>query len=72
MKASVIHIHEVAARSGVSVHTIRYYEREGLLPRPERSPSGYRLYPPEAMSCARSPACSSIGSRPRQRERGFD
>lgn len=28
----------------VSRDTVRFYEREGLLPRPRRSPSGYRLY----------------------------
>ncbi len=42
-------IREVAARSGVSVHTLRYYERAGLLPRVERSPSGYRMYPVESV-----------------------
>ncbi|MES0875349.1 Cd(II)/Pb(II)-responsive transcriptional regulator [Sinimarinibacterium thermocellulolyticum] len=29
---------------GVPVETIRYYEREGLLPRAERSTSNYRVY----------------------------
>ena len=29
---------------GVQVETIRYYEAEGLLPKPERSAGGYRLY----------------------------
>jgi len=29
---------------GVSIDTIRYYEREGLLPPPRRRPSGYREY----------------------------
>lgn len=30
--------------TGTNVETIRYYERIGLLPRPARSASGYRLY----------------------------
>ena len=37
-------IGELAARCGVSRDTIRFYEREGLLPRPQRTPSQYRLY----------------------------
>jgi MerR family copper efflux transcriptional regulator len=34
----------VAKRAGVSIDTIRYYEREGLLPEPLRRASGYRSY----------------------------
>lgn len=37
-------IGEVASRAGVSIDTIRYYEREKLLPPPRRRPSGYRDY----------------------------
>lgn len=37
-------IGEVAARGGVNLQTIRYYEREQLLPKPPRLPSGYRFY----------------------------
>lgn len=37
-------IGEIAARSGVSVDTVRYYERRGILPPPTRLPSGYRTY----------------------------
>lgn len=40
-------IGEVAERSGVNLQTIRYYEREQLLPEPPRLPSGYRVYPDE-------------------------
>jgi MerR family transcriptional regulator, copper efflux regulator len=36
---------ELAKRSGVNVETLRFYEREGFLPAPERTPSGYRMYP---------------------------
>jgi redox-sensitive transcriptional activator SoxR len=35
---------EVARRSGVNVETLRYYERRGLLPPPDREPSGHRRY----------------------------
>lgn len=34
----------LAQQAGVAVDTIRYYEREGLLPKPQRRASGYREY----------------------------
>ncbi len=37
-------IGELAKRSGVNVQTVRFYERTGLLPEPERRESGYRNY----------------------------
>ncbi|MGJ8669668.1 MAG: MerR family transcriptional regulator [Oceanococcus sp.] len=37
-------IGKLAAASEVSIDTVRYYERAGLLPPPQRSASGYRLY----------------------------
>ncbi len=40
---------ELARRAGVNVETIRYYERRGLLPKPPRSASGYRVFPDEAL-----------------------
>jgi MerR family mercuric resistance operon transcriptional regulator len=42
-------IGEVAERGGVSLQTIRYYEREGLLPKPPRLAPGYRLFPDTAV-----------------------
>lgn len=41
-------IGELANRTGVPASTIRYYERVGVLPRPERV-SGQRRYAPEAV-----------------------
>ncbi|GGA15484.1 heavy metal-responsive transcriptional regulator [Dyella caseinilytica] len=40
----------VAKRAGVAIDTIRYYEREGLLPEPLRRASGYRSYNESAIS----------------------
>ena len=37
-------IGELAARCGVSRDTIRFYEREGLLPQAQRTPALYRVY----------------------------
>lgn len=30
--------------TGIHIETIRYYEKEGLLPAPDRSESGYRVF----------------------------
>jgi len=37
---------QLAALAGVNSETIRYYERKGLLPKPQRTPAGYRQYAP--------------------------
>ncbi|MEG3788813.1 heavy metal-responsive transcriptional regulator [Lysobacter sp. CCNWLW3] len=34
----------LAKRAGVPIDTVRYYERNGILPPPERQASGYRAY----------------------------
>lgn len=46
-------ISEVAERGGVNLQTIRYYEREGLLPEPPRRASGYRVFPESAVQRVR-------------------
>jgi DNA-binding transcriptional MerR regulator len=43
----------VAAASGVSIETLRFYERRGLLAPPARLPSGYREYPDDAVRVVR-------------------
>lgn len=40
-----LRIGELARRAGLSVETLRYYERRGLIPPPARLASGYRSYP---------------------------
>jgi DNA-binding transcriptional MerR regulator len=39
-------IGEIASEAGVTVDTVRFYERVGVLPEPARTESGYRDYEP--------------------------
>ncbi len=41
---------EVAARAGVNIQTLRYYERRGLIAEPTRSIGGHRAYPPDTVA----------------------
>jgi len=41
---STFTIGKLAKQAGVGIDTVRFYERRGLLPEPERTSSGYRLY----------------------------
>lgn len=58
-----MHIKQLAECAGVNIQTIRFYEREGLLPRPQRSAAGYRVY--EANDVER------VGFIKRNQELGF-
>ncbi len=40
-------IGQVAKKSAVSVETIRFYERSGVIDAPPRSSGGYRQYSPD-------------------------
>ncbi|MGR3760151.1 MerR family DNA-binding protein [Roseobacteraceae bacterium NS-SX3] len=42
-------IGEASRRSGVGIETIRYYEREGIVPKPGRLANGRRVYSLEAI-----------------------
>lgn len=46
MTTTTLKIGELSAHSGCPIETIRYYEREGLLPLAARSLGNYRLYGP--------------------------
>ena len=46
---NTLKIGQVAAEAGVGVQTLHYYERLGMLPKPDRSAANYRLYSPEAV-----------------------
>jgi len=37
-------IGQVAEQARVTIDTVRFYERRGVLPTPNRTPSGYRIY----------------------------
>lgn len=47
--SSSLKIGEVAKLSGVRIEALRFYERSGLLGRPARTSSGYRLYDAEVL-----------------------
>src|SRR3712207_1484501 len=49
MTEQSLQIGEVAVRAGVSVDTVRFYERERLLPSAGRTRGGFRLFRPEAV-----------------------
>jgi MerR family transcriptional regulator, copper efflux regulator len=42
-------IGQVAEQANVHIETLRYYERRGLVARPPRSASNYRLYPEDVV-----------------------
>lgn len=44
---------QVATAAGVNPQTLRYYERRGVLPAPERTLGGHRVYPEETVTVLR-------------------
>ena len=42
-------VHEVSELSGVSIRTLQYYDRIGLLSPTDRTEAGYRLYDDAAL-----------------------
>jgi DNA-binding transcriptional MerR regulator len=48
-KKTHITIGKLSEKSGVSTDTIRYYEKMGVLGKPERAANGYRVYGQEAL-----------------------
>ena len=47
--AEAIGIRELSERTSLSMDTLRWYEREGLLPLVDRTPTGQRRYGPAAV-----------------------
>lgn len=48
-----MNIGELASAAGVTTDTVRYYEKQQLLPAPLRQANGYRSYTPEHLSALR-------------------
>ena len=42
-------IGDVAKQAQVNIETLRYYERRGIVPKPPRTRSNYRIYPEETV-----------------------
>jgi MerR family mercuric resistance operon transcriptional regulator len=63
MNENSVTIGQLARQAGIHLETVRYYERRGLLPKPPRTRSGYRIYP---MSTAQR-----LGFIKRAQELGF-
>jgi DNA-binding transcriptional MerR regulator len=53
MNRTSFRIGEVASGAGVSVDTVRYYERLKLLPRASRTSGNFRLFAPESIERVR-------------------
>jgi hypothetical protein len=49
MGDGLLRISEVATRSGVSAKALRLYEARRIVPKPRRTPVGYRVYSPEVL-----------------------
>ncbi len=58
MEQTEFRIGEVAARAGVSIDTVRYYERLKLSPRARRASGNFRVFSPDSVE-----GCNSLGRR---------
>ena len=43
-------IGRLAEQAGLGIETVRFYERQGLIPPPPRTASNYRIYPEEEVN----------------------
>lgn len=51
----------LSSLTGLSVHTLRYYEKEGILRHVERTESGRRVYSEESVACLIGVLCLKQG-----------
>lgn len=64
-------IAQAAKRSGLSAHTLRYYEKEGLMPFVSRAPSGIRAFKESDFEWLRIIACLKKTGMPVKRIRQY-
>lgn len=50
-------ISDLAKKTGLSIHTLRFYEKEGILRYVERTASGRRVYGKESLACLVGALC---------------
>lgn len=50
---NTLSIGQLAKEASVTVETLRFYEKRGLIAPPRRSESGYRQYPPDSIKRVR-------------------
>jgi len=64
---STLTVGELADQANVSSHTVRYYDRIGMLPTPHRTAAGYRRYEPDIVHRLRFiRGAQSVGLRLRE------
>ena len=68
-RAKDLSIGELSRRTGVNVETIRYYERVKILPTPQRTEGGHRLYGPNETRALAFIRRARVGVRPRRNSR---
>ena len=59
-------IREVSKKTGLSTHTLRYYEKEGLLSGVDRTPGGFRQYTDEDLEALALICCLKNTGMPLQ------
>ncbi|MGN7313009.1 MerR family transcriptional regulator [Alkalicoccobacillus gibsonii] len=64
-------IGEVAKTLDLTVHTLRYYDKEGLMPFVERSPSGQRLFKDSDIDALKIIQCLKLTGMPLKEIKGF-
>ena len=51
--SSALRAGKVADAVGINIETLRYYERRGIIPAPDRSPGGHRVYDEDTVTILR-------------------